>query len=128
MPELFFLISLNNDSRGNPVQFVTNHGQWKGLLISARANGWAPQGTILDYEFQYRLEMSLYDEIDHGRRAVIEQQVTDRCEGWHGDYLTPEYQVVTNEDAEGLRTALERTTAPSDLLVFLSYGAFRIAR
>jgi hypothetical protein len=54
--------------------------------------------------------------------------VKDECESWQGGYLTSEYQIVTDNDARGLRTALERTTVPLDLLSFLSYGAFRIAR
>ena len=45
----------------------------------------------------------------------------------HGGYLTPEYQIVSDEDARGIRKALEMTAAPLDLLLFVSYGTFRIA-
>ena len=46
---------------------------------------------------------------------------------WQGGYLTPEYQMVTNEDELGLRKALLRARAPVELILFLSYGTFRIA-
>ncbi len=44
-----------------------------------------------------------------------------------GGYYDPEYQVVTDEDAEGLRKALEGSGVDKDLIQFLSMGAFRIA-
>ena len=77
--------------------------------------------------FQYQLELSKYEELDQDGHTLIERQVRDRCRGWQGGYLTPEYQIVTDEDARDLREALHKTNAPPDLLVFLSYGAFRIA-
>lgn len=128
MDELFFLISLTGSPHEGPVQYDTSSGQWHQILAVARANGWEPQGTILDYEFQYQLEMSLYDDFTHAPKEIVDQKVTDKCENWHGGYFTPEYQVVTNDDAEGLRKALEKGAAPVDLLSFLSYGAFRITR
>lgn len=128
MDEFFFLTTLNEDSHGKNAHYVTNHDQWQRILTTARANGWKPQGTILDYEFQYQVEVSHYEDLDQEGLAVIERQVQDKCRGWQGGYLTPEYQMVTNEDAMGLRKALLRARGPVELILFLSCGAFRIAR
>jgi hypothetical protein len=110
--ELFFLVSMNENTLGEPVNHVTSYGEWQHILATARANGWKPLGTILDYEFQYQL---------------IDQFIRDKCGRWKGGYLTPEYQIVIDEDSRGLRKALQRASAPIELLLFLSYGAFRIA-
>lgn len=127
MDELFFLISLNENDHGESINHVTNHGEWQHILATARANGWKPLGTILDYEFQYQLEVSNCEELNFDRHTLIDDYVKDKCGRWKGGYLTPEYQIVTDEDARGLRKSLQRATAPIDLLLFLSYGAFRIA-
>ena len=125
--KLFFLISLNVTAQGEPINYSTTHGEWQRILVTARANGWKPLGTILDYEFQYQLTVSEYEEMDFDKHVLLDQFVRDKCGRWKGRYLTPEYQIVIDEDARGIRKALERTTAPLDLLLFLSYGAFRIA-
>ena len=124
--ELFFLISLNLTAQGEPINYSTTYGEWQHILATARANGWKPLGTMLDYEFQYQLEASEYEELDFDKHILLDQFVRDKCGRWKGGYLTPEYQIVIDEDARGIRKALERTTAPLDLLLFLSYGAFRI--
>ena len=125
--ELFFLIGLNDNAHGESINHVTNHREWQHILTTARANGWKPLGTILDYEFQYQLEVSQCEELNFDMHTLIDQYVKDKCGRWKGSYLTPEYQIVTDEDARGLRKALQRANAPIELLLFLSYGAFRIA-
>jgi hypothetical protein len=125
--EPFFLISLNLTAQGEPINYSTTYGEWQHILATARANGWKPLGTMLDYEFQYQLEASEYEELDFDKHILLDQFVRDKCGRWKGGYLTPEYQIVIDEDARGIRKALERTTAPLDLLLFLSHGAFRIA-
>lgn len=127
MDEIFFLIGLNENGHGESINHVTNQGEWQHILVTARANGWKPSGTILDYEFQYQLEVSNCKELNFDRHIIIDDYVKDKCGRWKGGYLTPEYQIVTDEDARGLRKALQRASAPIDLLLFLSYGAFRIA-
>ncbi len=127
MDELFFLIGLNEDVHGQAVNHVTNHREWQLILATARANGWKPLGTILDYEFHYQLEVSQVEELDFDGHTLINNYVKDKCGRWKGGYLTPEYQIISDEDARGLRKALQRANAPLDLLLFLSYGAFRIA-
>jgi len=127
MDEIFFLIGLNENGHGESINHVTNQGEWQHTLVTARANGWKPSGTILDYEFQYQLEVSNCKELNFDRHTIIDDYVKDKCGRWKGGYLTPEYQIVTDEDARGLRKALQRASAPIDLLLFLSYGAFRIA-
>jgi hypothetical protein len=125
--ELFFLVSMNENTLGEPVNHVTSYGEWQHILATARANGWKPLGTILDYEFQYQLIASEYEELDFDKHILLDQFIRDKCGRWKGGYLTPEYQIVIDEDSRGLRKALQRASAPIELLLFLSYGAFRIA-
>jgi len=124
---LFFLIGINENGRGRSVSHVTNKNEWQHILATARANGWKPLGTILDYEFQYQLLASQFEELDFDKHTLLDQFVTDKCGRWKGGYLTPEHQIVTDEDARGLRKALQRASGPIELILFLSYGAFRIA-
>ena len=49
--------------------------------------------------------------------TLIDQYVKDKCGRWKGGYLTPEYQIVTDEDARGLRKALQRASAPIELIL-----------
>lgn len=125
--ELFFLIGINEDKDGNTVNFMTTYGKWNRLLTTARANGWKPRGTILDVEFQLNLELSCCEEPEAVNIGALRNQVEERCRRWKGGYLTPEYQIVTVEDTEAIRKAMMGTDADADLLLFLSYGAFRIA-
>lgn len=125
--ELIFLISVNENARGESINHVTNHREWQLILVTARANGWKPLGTILDYEFQYQLIASQCEEYDFDKHILLDQFVADKCGRWKGGYLTPQYQIVTDEDSRGLRKALQRAVAPIELILFLSYGAFRIA-
>ena len=125
--KLFFLVSMNENTLGEPVNHVTSYGEWQHILATARANGWKPLGTILDYEFQYQLIASEYEELDFDKHILLDQFIRDKCGRWKGGYLTPEYQIVIDEDSRGLRKALQRASAPIELLLFLSYGAFRIA-
>ena len=125
--KLFFLISMNENALGESVNHVTSYEEWQHILATARANGWKPLGTILDYEFQYQLVASQCEEFDFDKHILLDQFVADKCGRWKGGYLTPEYQIVTDEDARGLRKALQRASASIELILFLSYGAFRIA-
>ncbi len=123
-----FLISLNEETPGHYVNFTIQHDRWQHILRTARAKGWQPQGTILDYEFQYRLATFRYEDLDQEGRTVIERQVRDNCRNWQGGYLTPKYQIVTDEDVKNLRAALQTEYVSFDLLMFLSHGTFRIGR
>jgi hypothetical protein len=127
MDELFFLIGLNDNTHGESINHVTNHSEWQLILATARANGWKPLGTILDYEFQYQLVVSQFEELDFDRHILLDQFIRDKCGRWKGGYLTPEYQIFIDEDARGLRKALQRASASIELILFLSHGAFRIA-
>jgi hypothetical protein len=125
--ELFFLIGINENGRRQSVSHVTNKNEWQHILATARANGWKPLGTILDYEFQYQLLASQFEELDFDRHILLDQFVADKCGRWKGGYLTPEHQIVTDDDTRGLRKALQRASASIELILFLSHGAFRIA-
>ena len=126
MDELFFLIGINEDENGNTVNMMSTHEKWRRLLTMARANGWKPRGTVLDVEFQLNLELSWCKEPDVVNIDALRKQVEERCRRWQGVYQIPQYQIVTAEDAEGIRRAMEGTDADADLLLFLSKGAFRI--
>jgi hypothetical protein len=56
--ELFFLMGLNVNAHGESVNHVANQREWQDILATARANGWKPLGTILNYEYQYQLKAS----------------------------------------------------------------------
>jgi hypothetical protein len=68
--ELFFLISMNVTVQGESINYSTTHGEWQRILATARANGWKPLGTILDYEFQYQLTASEYEELDFDKHIL----------------------------------------------------------
>jgi len=125
--ELLFLIGVNENGRGHLVSHVINKHDWQYALVIARANGWKPLGTILDYEFQYQLVSSQCEQLDFDKHTLLDQFITDKCGRWKGGYLTPEHQIVTDDDAKGLRMALQRASESIELILFLSHGAFRIA-
>ena len=125
--ELFFLIGINHSGASQTVTHITNKDEWQYTLATARANGWKPLGTILDYEFQYQLVASQCETFDFDKHTLLDQFITDKCGRWKGGYLTPEHQIVTDDDARGLRIALQRASASIELILFLSHGAFRIA-
>lgn len=126
--ELFFLIGINRNGACHSVSHVTNKNEWQYILVTARANGWKPLGTILDYEFQYQLVASQCEEFDFDKHILLDQFVTDKCGRWKGGYLSPEHQIVTDDDARELKMALQRASASIELILFLSHGAFRIVR
>jgi len=125
--DLVFLIGINKNSRRHSVSHFTNKNKWQYILATARANGWNPLGTILDYEFQYQLLASQFEELDFDKHTLLDQFVTDKCGRWKGGYLTPEHQIVSDDDATELRRALQRARESIELILFLSHGAFRIA-
>lgn len=87
--ELLFLIGVNENGRGQSVSHVINRSDWQYTLVMARANGWKPLGTILDYEFQYQLVASQCEQLDFDKHILLDQFVTDKCGRWKGGYLTP---------------------------------------
>ena len=122
MADRLHLISLNK----NGANYVTTRDEWERILTTAWMHEWEPMGTILDFEFHCQLEMSRCKRQSHEGKWEIARKVLDKCKVWHGEYHLPEYQVVTDADAKGLRKALEGTNTAPDLLQFLSLGAFRI--
>ena len=125
--DLVFLIGINKNGHRHSVSHFTNKNEWQYILATASSNGWKPLGTILDYEFQYQLLASQFEELDFDKHTLLDQFVTDKCGRWKGGYLTPEHQIVTDDDATELRRALQRARASIELILFLSHGAFRIA-
>ncbi len=68
----------------------------------------------------------MIEESDAVNVDALRKQVEERCKRWQGLYKIPQYQIVTAEDAMEMRKAMAGTDADSDLLLFLSRGAFRI--
>jgi hypothetical protein len=97
--KLFFLMSLNVNAHGESVNHVTNQREWQDILTTARANGWKPLGTMLNYEFQYQLKASHCEELTFDTHTLIDQYVKDKCGKWKGSYLSPECQIVTDDNA-----------------------------
>lgn len=122
--DLFFLVSVDAESAEN---YGLSSEKWKAILILARSIGWQPLGSILDYEFQFELELSEVEQPDQNALEFIETLVRRRCAKWNGVYDEPHYQLVTAEDALSLREALLLTETSPDFLEFLEKGAFRIA-
>jgi hypothetical protein len=59
---------------------------------------------------------------------ALRKQVEERCKSWQGVYLIPRYQIVTAGDVDGDEESHGGNgCGDADLLLFLSYGAFRIA-
>jgi hypothetical protein len=98
--------------------------QWRNLLETAKEAGWEPQGSILDLAFQlfvhpdpnYLFESQLF----------VTLYLHHYCLNWNGDYASPEYQLVCDDDARNFLHALECTGAEGTLLQFISLGSFRI--
>ena len=127
MTDQLYLIALNENAQGSDTNYAISRDQWELVLAASRANGWNPMGTTLDFEFHCELEASQYEGLDQQKYWAIARMVLDKRRTWHGGYHVPEYQVVTEADARGLRKALEGTDVASEFLKFLSLGAFRIA-
>jgi hypothetical protein len=119
-------ISLSKDAHGGNASYATTFDEWEQTLATAWMHGWEPMGTVLDFEFHRQLEISRCKGRKNEGHWEIARKVLDKCRDWHGEYLLPEGQVVTEADAKGLKKALEGTDAAPDLLRFLSLGAFRI--
>ena len=115
-------ILVNIDS-GEPF-FCEGEG-WPSMLASARERGWEPEGTR--YDFFRGLEDHFDEGDDEMGRLFTLIQVNDRLLGWDGNYLDKENQVVTEDDAWNLRSALRLTPVKDDILRFLGKGSFRIA-
>lgn len=97
--------------------------QWHGVLAAAEENGWNPGGTILDLEFQLFIHPEpnyLYEN-----ELFVLLFLHNYCQGWNGDYRSPEHQLMKDEDCANMHDALEGSADP-ELLGFLDGGSFRI--
>jgi len=61
-----------------------SHDGWRNCLNLALAFGWRPAGTVHRHEYM------------------------GPPNGWPGDYVTNDFQLVTDDDAKALATALRR--------------------
>ncbi len=120
---VLFLVSL---SPGRTVNYPISQDQWLDILDCARSNGWRPQGTVLDYEFQYNYAVSAFDEIDEDLRKTVADEIKTRCFDWQGGYATGDFQLVTGDDTSALADSLRTVSIPEDLRRLLELGPFRI--
>ena len=58
MTDQLYLIALNENAQGSDINYAISRDQWELVLATARANGWNPMGTTLDFEFHCELEAS----------------------------------------------------------------------
>jgi len=113
---------------------------WSFLLITAEDYGWVPQGTVLDFEYQFASAVGKFRLNDINKRKY-EQDIKRFCDGWSGDYDANHAQLVTEEDSRNMLKALIRAVNNvefqaivgkderkhiCELMAFLTEGAFRI--
>lgn len=97
---------------------------WVRLLDTARDEGWQPDGTLYDFDFQVD---DLTDELyDPAYNLFFVVMCFNEIWQWDGSYTEKENQVVTDEDAHYLRLALQGAWDDEELMCFFEKGSFRI--
>lgn len=103
---------------------------WRALFELGAEYGWVPAGTVLD---DYELGLYGVEDVDGWHKKLEEE--------WNGSYFANVCQIVTEDDAQNWKKALEAAIAdpvflksngrPSlrcikEFIDFLSDGEFRI--
>ncbi|MCX7679949.1 MAG: hypothetical protein N2316_12145 [Spirochaetes bacterium] len=114
-----FLLNLHDHSR----HFLTED-QWIAILEFAKSAGWEPMGSVLDLAFQ----LFIHPEPNYlfESQLFVTLYLHHYCLNWNGDYHTPEYQIVRDDDAQNLHQALEYVGADKKIVEFIKKGSFRI--
>ncbi|MCP4138221.1 MAG: hypothetical protein GY754_45080 [bacterium] len=101
---------------------------WKKALSVAMEEEWEPLGT--DFDFSFELDDYCDEPDDIIQNLYMFVQVNNRAVEWDRNYIEKENQVVAEDDAWLMKTALEQSSIEFDpeFLRFLSSGAFRICR
>ena len=118
-----------------------NWTAWRFLLKTAADYGWVPEGTVLDFSYQYR-SATRGRKLSELSKARIKLEIRESCANWAGDYSTNHCQLVTADDAGNIQKALLKAlndrrfvvdikSEQTDILIqfteFLKNGAFRIS-
>ncbi len=114
-----FLLSLT-DGRC----FHIREEQWQIILDAAKEAGWQPMGSILDLAFQ----LFIHPEPNYlfESQLFVTLYLHHYCLNWNGDYASPEYQLVRDEDAQNLHQALVYAGMDEKIRGFIAKGSFRI--
>ncbi len=115
---------------------------WTFLLITAGDYGWAPLGTVLDFEFQLEF-FARRNRLNDITRKKYETDIRRFCRMWPGGYDSNHFQLVTEEDSKGMLKSLIRAAnnryfqeaagkgemeSIRGFMTFLKGGAFRIGQ
>ena len=139
-PEKTMGVKLANMKTGTGPEFSWR--TWSFLLITAGDYGWAPQGTVLEFEFHFDSFARRYRLNDVTRRKY-ENDLRKFCSMWPGGYDSNHFQLVTEEDSKGMLKSLIRALNNRHFqeaagkgemesirvfMTFLKDGAFRIGQ
>ncbi len=97
---------------------------WRSVLSEARQNGWEPEGTVLDFEFE--MDYNIYDDMSYVETLFEVAKANMRCLEWDGNYSDNGNQVVSDRDVGELMYALDGVDVPGELMKLLEAGSFRI--
>lgn len=115
----YFLESINTT-----LFYRCDEKEWRSVLVEARRNGWEPEGTVLDLEFE--MDYNIYDDMSYLETLFEVVKANMRCLEWNGNYTDNENQVVSDMDVGEILYALDGVDVPDGLLELLEAGSFRI--
>ena len=115
----YFLESINTD-----LFYRCEEEKWINVLEKARQNGWEPEGTVLDVEFE--MDYNIYSDMSYLEILFQVIKANMRCLEWDGNYTDNENQLVKETDVGELLYALEGRDIPEGLMKLLQAGSFRI--
>jgi hypothetical protein len=104
--------------------YTCSHGEWGEIVRIAEGAGWEPSGTLIDFDFEFELQCD--EGCTFADKLFITLSIHHRRLMWDGDYLSPENQVVTDNDVGDMLFALMSAPVDSAFIDFLSNGSFRI--
>ncbi|MFW5770117.1 MAG: hypothetical protein ACOCX9_01650 [Spirochaetota bacterium] len=115
----YYLVSIEQD-----LTFTCEEGTWKEILQLAENNGWDPEGTIL--ELNYEIEENWDPDMTYAETVFIVIQSHMKCLEWDGNYTDTENQVVKDSDAGQMLWALDGIDIDDGLEQLMEAGSFRI--
>lgn len=97
---------------------------WKEILYLAENNGWEPEGTVLELNFE--IEENWDPDMTYVETVFIVIQSHMKCIEWDGNYTDTENQVVTDSDVGQMLWALDGIDIDDGLAQVMEAGSFRI--
>lgn len=115
----YYLVSIEKD-----LSFCCEEETWKEILYLAENNGWEPERTILELNFE--IEENWDPDMNYAETVFIVIQSHMRCLEWDGNYTDAENQVVKDTDAGQMLWALDGIDIDDGLAQVMEAGSFRI--